>query len=157
MTPEQEVLTDLLNQLERIGRGAAEDRSVLGAVPTTVEEFVAMPPIARIASKALLKSFEQYVDTIQRTVRTLLRATGYRLKGLTPLDVANKAEELDQVSDARTFLALIKLRNELAHEYPDDAETRFGRFTQAVAGLPFLNDAADRVRRFATTRLDAQP
>ena len=96
MTAEQEVLADLLEQLDRIARGIADDREVLGELPGSVAAFEAMPIVARTASKALLKGFEQYVDTIQRIVRTELRATGHRLKGLTPFDVANKAEELDQ-------------------------------------------------------------
>ena len=86
-----------------------------------------------------------------------MRVTGHRLKGLTPLDVAHKAEELDQVADAPAFLAVIKLRNELAHEYPDDAATRFHRFSQAVAAFSFLDDAAVRVRRFAATRIMGTP
>lgn len=157
MTAEQEVLVDLLDQLERTARGSLEDRDVLGEPPRTVEAFEAMTPIARTASKALLKSFEQYVDTLHRIVRTQLRATGHRLKGMTPLDVANKAEELDQIGDALTFLDLIKLRNELAHEYPDDAKTRFERFSAAVAGFDFLDDAADRVRKFADHRMPGSP
>lgn len=153
MTAEQEVLADLLDQLERIARGVADDRDVLGEQPRSLDAFVAMPALARTASKALLKGFEQYVDTLQRIIRTQLRITGHRLKGLTPLDVANKAEELDQVADARAFLDLIRLRNELAHEYPDGDATRFDRFSRAVAGMDFLDDAAARVRRFATARL----
>lgn len=131
----------------------AEDRQVLGPVPTTIEAFAEMTPNARSASRALLKGFEQYVDTIQRILRTQLRITGYRLKGRTPFDIANLAEELDQVADANGFHALVRLRNELAHEYPEDTALRFARFSQALAGVPFLDDAADRVRRFAATRL----
>ena len=153
MTAEQEVLADLLEQLDRIARGIADDREVLGELPGSVAAFEAMPIVARTASKALLKGFEQYVDTIQRIVRTELRATGHRLKGLTPFDVANKAEELDQVAHAGTWLGLVKLRNELAHEYPDDAATRFERFSQAMSGIAFLDDATKRVRAFAATRL----
>ena len=153
MTAEQEVLGDLLEQLDRIARGIADDREVLGAVPMSLEAFEGMPVIARTASKALLKGFEQYVDTVQRVVRTELRATGHRLKGLTPFDIANKAEELDQVAHALTWLSLVKLRNALAHEYPDDAKTRFERFSRAIAAIPFLDDATMRVRAFAATRL----
>lgn len=153
MTPEQEVLADLLDQLDRIAQGIVDDRVMLGEAPRTLAAFEAMPPMARTASKALLKGFEQYVDTLQRVIRAQLRATGFRLKGLTPLDVAHKAHELDQVSDAGTLLALIKLRNELTHEYPDDAETRYARFSQALNGLLFLDDAAARVREFAQTRM----
>ena len=153
MTPEQEVLTDLLARLERIGRGADDDRQLPGEPPASVEAFEDMPAIARTASKALLKGFEQYADTLQRVIRTELRLTGHRLKGMTPLDVGNKAEELGQVSDATVFLTIVKLRDELVHEYPDDAETRFHRFSAALAALPFLHDAAARVRRFADTRM----
>lgn len=156
MTPEQELLADLLEQLRRIAAGAAEDQVMLGEPPATLEAFQSMPPSGRTASKALLKGFEQYVDTLQRVIRTQLRGTGFRLKGLTPLDVANKAHELDQVSDANLFLSLVKLRNELAHEYPDDDETRFFRFSQAIAGMPFLRDAMERVMYFSATRMGDQ-
>lgn len=153
MTPERDILVDLLDQLDRIARGASIDRAMLGEPPTTPEAFEAMTPAAQSFSRALLKSIEQYVDTLQRTIRVQLREAGFRLKGMTPLDVANMAEELDQIADARAFRKVIELRNELTHEYPDDAATRFARFTRAVEALPFLDDAASRVRRFATTRL----
>lgn len=153
MTPEREVLSGLLDQLGRVSRGCEEDLTALGDPPATLDAFEAMPPTARTASRALLKGFEQYVDTVQRAIRAQLRATGVRLKGLTPVDVANKAEEFEQVADAQRFIRLIDLRNELTHEYPDDAATRFARFSQALAALPFLNDVAERVRRFAATRM----
>lgn len=153
MTPESELLTDLVDQLDRIARGAAVDRAMLGDPPATLEAFGTMTPSAQSASRALLKSFEQYVDTLQRAIRTQLRFTGYRLKGLTPIDVANKAEELEQIADAQRFLKLIDLRNELTHEYPDAAHTRFERLLDALNALPFLDDAAARIRRFAETRM----
>ena len=153
MTPEQEVLTDLLTQLDRIAKSVTDDCEVLGGAPQTLVEFENMPMLARTATKALLKDFEQYTDTLQRVIRSELRVTGVRLKGMTPLDVANKAEELDQVADGPRFLKLVKLRNELAHEYPDNPETQFLRFSQTLAGLPFLHDVASRVRAFAATRL----
>ena len=153
MTAENEVLTDLLDQLARTAQGVIEDLEVLGERPTTVGKFEGMSRVSRSASKALLKGFEQYVDTLQRVIRTELRATGHRLKGMTPFDVALKAEELNQVANAVRYFELIKLRNELTHEYSDDVETRFIRFTGAIEAFPFLDDAADRVRDFARTRL----
>lgn len=143
----------LLDQLARVSRGCQEDLVALGEPPNTLDAFESMLPPARTASRALLKGFEQYADTVQRAIRTQLRATGFRLKGLTPVDLANKAEELEQIADAQRFIRLVELRNELTHEYPDDPATRFARFSQAVSSLPFLDDAAARVERFAATRM----
>lgn len=153
MTPEREVMDGLLDQLGRVSHGCQEDLAALGEPPKTLEAFEAMAPPARTASRALLKGFEQYVDTVQRAVRTQLRVTGVRLKGLTPVDLANKAEEFEQIADAHRFSRFVELRNELTHEYPDDPATRFARFSDALDALPFLDDAATRVRRFAATRL----
>ena len=156
MTPENDVFDDLLDQLDRIERGAAVDRAMLGAFPATLDDFEAMTAQAQSSSRALLKSFEQYVDTLQRAIRTQMRVTGYRLKGLTPVDIANKAEELEQVADAQRFHKLVELRNQLTHEYPDNPEVRFERLLDVLDALPFLDDAAKRVRHFASTRIGGQ-
>ena len=148
------MLTDLLRELDRIEANVHQELETLGEPPKTASAIPKAAPIVRTASTALIKDFEQFEDTLVRAIRTLLRMTGYRLKGMTPFDVANKAEELELVENARRWQELIKLRNELAHEYPDDAEVRFMRFVGVLAGFAFLSDASRRVHLFTRTRLE---
>lgn len=159
MTPEQEVLTDLLEAAVSLRKAAADALSMIDTVPTDEVAFDAMPPVARIATTALLKSFEQLEDTTNGLFRAILRTLGVRLKGLYPLDIANRMDELDVLDDPARWVDIVKLRNELVHEYPSEAALRFIRLCAAHDALPFLFDALDRAERLIRARnlLEEQP
>lgn len=159
MTPEQEVVADQLEAIILVVRSARETVPMIGAMPNDDAQFAAMTPLQRIAATAMLKEFEQLEGLLSGLFRAILRTLGVRLKGLYPLDVANRMAELGVIDDPKRWAAVVKLRNELVHEYPLGSSDRYDRFSAAFDALPFLFDAAERAERVVAERgvLDPQP
>lgn len=147
MTPEQEIVADQLEAITRVVRSARETVPMVGTMPSDDAEFEAMTALQRMAATAMLKEFEQLEGLLSGLFRAILRTLGVRLKGLYPLDIANRMAELDILSDPERWVAIVKLRNELVHEYPLGSSNRYDRFSAAFAALPFLFDAAERAER----------
>jgi uncharacterized protein with HEPN domain len=152
VTPEQEIVADLLRALRALVRSTEETLGLLPTLPEDASAFAALPVIARVASTAALKDFEQLEDTLNALFRTVLRAMGVRLKGLYPLDIGHRMEELDVLDDAARWLEVVKLRNELIHDYPVEPADQLARLRQALGHLPFLFDAAARIERLIERR-----
>ena len=144
MTPEQDVPVKLLGQFDASLRRIVDAEALLGVFPADIATFEASGPAQRVAAAALLKSFEQLQDGLARVSRTMLRSLGVNLKGLCPLDIAHRMVELDALDDAPRWLVVVKLRNELVHEYPASAESRFEGLRKAHHALAFLSNAAQR-------------
>ena len=152
MTGEQDVIDDLVRSAERIVSSAKETLTLVERVPADEASFAALTPIERVATTAALKQFEQLQDVLNGLFRAVLRHLGVRLKGLYPLDIGDRMEELDIIDDPSRWLAAVKLRNELVHEYPDAPIVRLARLREAVDALPFLFDAAERAARAVARR-----
>jgi uncharacterized protein YutE (UPF0331/DUF86 family) len=152
VTPEQEIIEDLLAQANRVRDSLPATLSMISTFPDTVEAFEAMPATARIGTTAMLKQFEQLEDSLAGLFRAVLRTMGQRLKGLYPLDIGNKMIELDVLDDSEAWLAVVKLRNQLVHEYSLVAAERFERLSQAYHALPLLIDALARIEKCIAER-----
>ena len=157
MTPEQDILVDLLEQAERSAKGLTATIEMIGDFPHDEAAFDTMPPMQSMATTAMLKQVEQLEGALHGAFRVALKMMGVSLKGLYPLDIGEKMVELDILDDGATWLAAVKLRNELVHEYPFDITSRFNRTRQAFDIVPTLQDALARFRRFTVARklLDA--
>lgn len=152
MTPEQEIVADQLEAIARVVRSALETLPIIGTMPSNDVEFDAMTALQRMAATAMLKEFEQLEGLLSGLFRAILRTLGVRLKGLYPLDIANRMAELGVLSDPERWVAIVKLRNELVHEYPLGSSDRYDRFSGAFDALPFLFEAAERAQRAVTDR-----
>lgn len=152
MTPEQEILTDLIEQVRALRESMPPTLAMIGDLPRDVDTFDAIPVTARIGTTAMLKQFEQLEDALASTFRSVLKALGQRLKGLYPLDIGNRMVDLDVLDDGHAWLEIVKLRNHLVHEYSLDADQRLLRMTQAYDAIPLLLDAAVRVDRLIADR-----
>ena len=152
MTPEREALVDIVATLDALERSARSDCALLGEPPADLDAFLIMQPLQQALSRSVLKCFEQLEDAVARAIRTTLKLLGYRLKGMTPIDLANLASDIGLIEDEKAWWSIVTLRNELVHEYPDDAGTRFERLSRVLAALPFLYDAVDRIRLTARER-----
>jgi hypothetical protein len=159
VTAEQEVLADQLAAIAAVVASARETLPLVGTMPRDDAAFAAMTPLQRLAATAMLKQFEQLEGLLSGLFRTALRASGVRLKGLFPRDVGDRMVELGVIDDAAHWVALVKLRNELVHEYPLGTSDRYDRFAAAFDAFPFFFDAADRARRMVVARglLDPEP
>lgn len=152
MTPEQEIVADQLEAIRAITQSAHETLPLIGSMPVDDASFMAMTPIQRVAATAMLKEFEQFEGLLSGLFRAILRTLGVRLKGLYPLDIANRMVELDVIDDPERWVAVVKLRNELIHEYPLGVSDRYDRFVAAHGSFPFLFDAGERAARIVAAR-----
>lgn len=152
MTPEQEVLTDQLEAIAAVVRSARETVPMIGVMPRNDDEFAAMTKLQRVAATAMLKEFEQLQGLLNGLFRAILRTMGVRLKGLYPLDIANRMEELNVLDEPKRWLAIVNLRNQLVHEYPLGISERYDRFSSAFDEMPFMFDAAERAARVVAQR-----
>ncbi|UUL82602.1 hypothetical protein [Sphingomonas qomolangmaensis] len=152
MTPEQEIIFDLLEAARALVKSSSEALDLLGSPPASADNFAAMTTIQRITTTALLKQFEQLEGTLHGLFRAILRALGVRLKGLYPLDIANRMAELDVLDDPPRWVAIVKLRNNLAHDYPPETGDRYERFLEAYASFAYMFDATQRVERVIQER-----
>lgn len=157
MTPEQEVVADQLEAITAVVRSARHTLPLVGAMPVDDAAFAAMTPIQQIAATAMLKQFEQIEGLLSGLFRAILRTLGVRLKGLYPLDVANRMAELGILDDPGGWVAVVKLRNELVHEYPLGTSERYDRFVAAFDAFPFLFDAAERAHHLVAVRRLLEP
>jgi len=152
VTPEQEIIEDLLKQVSAVRASMPETLAMIGTLPTDVAAFDALPVLARVGTTAMLKQFEQLEDCLASLFRAVLKTMGQRLKGLYPLDIGHRMVEFRVLDDAHAWLAAVKLRNQLVHEYSLAADERLARLSQAYHTLPLLIDAAVRIDRFIVER-----
>ena len=152
MTPEAEILDDLLRQACRSRDGFIEAQNLLGALPLDLAAFNAMNAVARVASTAMIKDFEHLQEAMARLFRAVLRVLGASTKGLYPLDIGLRMVELRLLPDAERWVQMVKLRNELVHEYPNDPEHRLDRMTRVVAAFPELRETLGKIEIFVAEK-----
>ena len=151
--PERALLDRLLARLELLQVSLAEDVTLLDDVPTDRAMFEALPPHRRSASRAVLKSFEQIEDQLARAFRAIPVLVGENTKRWFARDHADYMERVGVLDDAARWSAIVRLRNELVHDYPLDADVQFRRFLQVIAALPDLASAQQRLALFVQNDL----
>lgn len=147
--PESLILQRLLDRLERLGASTAIDVGLLGPMPADVAAFEAMPPERGSAARALLKSFEQSQDQLSRVFRLVPTLLAEDTERWFARDYADYMERLGILDAARDWSRVGKLRNQLVHDYPLDAEVQFSRLLEAASYLPLLEDIRTRLAVFA--------
>ena len=152
MTPEQEIIEDLLKQVSALRGSIPDTLAVIGSIPADLAAFEALSTVPRIGTTAMSKQFEQLEDSLASLFRAVLKALGQQLKGLYALDVGHHMVALGVLDDADTWLSVVKLRNQLVHEYSVAPARQLDRLRQAHAALPFLLDAAQRVETLIERR-----
>ena len=98
---------------------------------------------------AFLKTYEQLEDTLGRTLKTIaiLMQLG-RNERLTQRDVAYRAVALGILEDAKAWADAVRVRNELAHEYPLRPDKQADQVVKAWASSDTLFVTADAIRKF---------
>ena len=145
---EHDILELLLRRLDSLRRSLADDLSWMGEVPETLAEFDSMESYRRSASKAVLKSFEQIEDQLARAFRLLPKLMLADTTRWYARDYGDFMEKLGVIDSAAKWSEIVRLRNELVHDYPLDPQIQFDRFKQAVASLPALQEAHRRLVSF---------
>lgn len=122
MTREGEIviLREHLAVITRLTARLGEVRARIEAlVPMTEERMRTLEGEEHLWVLAFLKTYEQCEDTLGRTLKTLamLMQLG-KTERLQPRDVALRAVSLGILEDGKAWADAVRVRNELAHEYP---------------------------------------
>lgn len=152
MTPEQEVVAELLEAVRTLIISSRETLALVAPLPRDEQSFEAMTSLQRMGTTAMIKQFEQLEGALHGLFRGILRCLGVRLKGLYALDIGNRMVELGAIDDAPRWVAIVKLRNDLVHDYPLVATERLDRVVDAHDAFPFLFDAAARAEHVIRER-----
>jgi uncharacterized protein YutE (UPF0331/DUF86 family) len=123
-----ETLLDYRAAIDAVCTGLGEANNALAGRPINFDYFAKFAESERIASRALLKAFEQLQDLISKLIRLILVLEDEDLSGLSARGIAELAEKIGLVGNAARWSNLVRLRNRLVHEYPLTQEQQFNRF-----------------------------
>ena len=88
-------------------------------MPMSPERMQALSEDEDIDVPAFLKTYEQFEDTLGRTLKAISLAMSFgKPERLTARDVVNRALALGVIADGKAWSDAARVRNELAHEYP---------------------------------------
>lgn len=154
--PELDILRAVISRLDRLHLSVAGDLDWLGGLPSTLIEFETMASHRQSAARAVLKSFELIEDQLARAFRVIPRLLGEDSGRWFARDHADYMERLGILDAAASWMPIVKLRNELVHDYPLDPAVQFNRFTEAVGYLPRMADTRERLARFVRDDMPAK-
>ncbi len=147
-TPEGDILVVICDRVQALTVALDEDMRLLGTIPTDLTAFEAMTEHGRVGSRALLKTVEQLEDQLMRLFRTILQARAVDTKDMYARDIANRMESLRIIDSADDWMAVVKLRNRLVHDYPLTSEARFAKLVEAAHSTQILRAAAQRALQY---------
>jgi hypothetical protein len=123
--PEDDILEIICDRVQSLNIALDEDMRLLGTVPNDL-------------------TVEQLEDQLMRLFRTILQARAVDTKDLYARDVANRMASLRIIDSADDWMAVVKLRNRLVHDYPLTSEARFAKLVEAVRATDTLRAASQR-------------
>ena len=118
-------------------------------LPMTAERLDTIDADGDLHVLAFLKTYEQFEDTLGRTLKVvaMLMAFG-KVERLAPRDVAQRAVALGILDDCKAWADAVRVRNELAHEYPLDREKQAGQVNAAWDKSETLLETDRAIRGF---------
>lgn len=152
MTSEGEiiVLREHLATVERLETGLVRVRNrVVALVPMSAERMLSLSDDEHVDVLAFLKTYEQLEDTLGRTLKTIamLMQLG-KDERLTPRDIAYRAVALGILDDGKAWADAVRVRNELAHEYPLKPGKQADQVNKAWEKSSTLFQTAAAIRSF---------
>lgn len=148
---DRDALAELLQALDEVAAGFDEAFAVLGGVPDDAEALQRFQASERLAARSLLKSVEQMQDLLGRTIRATLVIEQVDLAGLSPRAWADRAESIGALPSSDEWSALVRLRNELVHEYPLSPAQRLLRLSDAWTSVAALRGVHRQLRAYILT------
>ncbi len=152
-TPELEIMDRLLDRLGRLHASVAADLELLDSMPSDLAAFDAMPSPRQSGARATLKSFEQIEDQLSRAFRAIPKLMGEDTARWFSRDNADFMERIGLLDDAGEWSKVVKLRNQLVHDYPLDPQVQFDRLIEAIGHLPLLAETIHRLTTFVRLEL----
>jgi hypothetical protein len=149
---ERRLLHDYVETCRRLDTGfqRACDQ-VAPVMPVTGATIAALPAAVEDHVLSFLKRFEQYADTLNRTLKTISQVLELgRIERLTARDIANRAEKFGIV-DADRWSDAVRTRNALAHEYPLQPDKQAQQVNAAWHARDTLHETFANIDRFVRT------
>ena len=150
---ESDILDRLIERIGKLTASADVDLTLIGEMPLDTATFESLPPQRQSAARAFLKSFEQIEDQLSRAFRVVPKLVGEDDRRWFARDHADFMERFGVLDDAADWSTVIRLRNQLVHDYPLDPQIRFDRLTEAIGHLPFLVETHLRLAEFVRIEL----
>ena len=152
MTREGEVLI-LVEHLATCDRLASRLTTVReqieGLIPISATRLAELEAGDDISILAFLKTFEQFEDTLGRTLKTIAMIMQLgKPERLTPRDIAFRAVALGIFDDPKAWADAVRVRNELAHEYPLRPDKQANQVNAAWDMCDTLFDTARAIAAF---------
>lgn len=152
MTREGEivVLQEHLATCERLEAGLVRVRGrIEGLVPIEAARMRSLSDDEHVDVLAFLKTYEQLEDTLGRTLKTIAMLMQFgKTERLMPRDVAYRAVSLGILQDGKAWADAVRVRNELAHEYPLRPDKQAEQVNKAWDKSATLFETANAVRAF---------
>lgn len=152
MTREGEiaVLAEHLATCERLESGLVRVRSRIGQlIPLDADRMRSLTDDEHVDVLAFLKTYEQLEDTLGRTLKTILMLMQLgKIERLMPRDVAYRAVSLGILGNGKDWADAVRVRNELAHEYPLRPDKQAGQVNKAWEKSDTLFGTAAAIRTF---------
>ena len=124
-------------------------RRVEALMPIDGERMRSLADDHHVDILAFLKVFEQLEDTLGRTLKTIAMLMQFgRTERLMPRDVAQRAVALGILESGREWADAVRVRNELAHEYPLRPDKQAEQVNKAWSNSGTLFATADAIRTF---------
>lgn len=153
MSPELAIVDLVMERLTRLNASLANDLDWLGGIPVDLQEFETMASHRQSAARAVLKCFEQIEDQLARAFRAIPRALGEDTQGWFARDHADFMERLYVLDSAGSWSPIVKLRNNLVHDYLLDPQVQFDRFIEATEHLSLMTQTSQRLVAFVRDTL----
>jgi Asp-tRNA(Asn)/Glu-tRNA(Gln) amidotransferase C subunit len=147
---ERALLADYLEACKRLAETFDEIIVLVGQVfPVTVDTVDSFASRDRIHVLAFLKTYEQFEDTLQRTLKTIIQIMEQgKVERLTGVDIANRSASLGAIADERRWSDAVRTRNKLTHEYPTRPDKRVSQLNDAWGHRETLRETSQSVGQF---------
>ena len=118
-------------------------------VPIDADRMQSLSGDEHVNVLAFLKTFEQLEDTLGRTLKTIAMLMQFgKDERMQPRDVAHRAVSLGILEDGKDWADAVRVRNELAHEYPLRPDKQAEQVNKAWAKCATLFQTAVAIRNF---------
>lgn len=149
---ERQLLADYVETCRRLDVGFRRSSDQVAAIlPVSADIVRHLPAAEEDHILSFLKRFEQYADTLNRTLKTIAQFMELgRIERMTARDIANRADKLGLVN-ADLWSDAVRTRNALAHEYPLRPDKQAEQINAAWAARIILFDTFETITRFVRT------
>lgn len=118
-------------------------------MPIAEDRIDTYKSLDKLGILAFLKSFEQFEDVLQKTIKTIIQVMEQgKIERLTGVDIANRGASLGIFDDADRWSDAVRARNALAYEYPLDRGKRAAQLNNAWAMREVLHEVWSDIRLF---------